>query len=88
MDEIASLRARGVFASRPPAYLADARQDISDRLLLSMMVNAGACSRLDLEQPAPQRRLNAELRGDRRQANGPWRLRRSRVECSRTDDAN
>ena len=80
MDEIAGFRARSVFAPRAPADFADARQDIGYRLLLSMMMDASTSSRLDLEQPAPQRRLDAELRCDRGQAHGAWRLCRSRVE--------
>ena len=55
MDEIAGFRARSVFASHAPADFADARQDIGDRLLLSMMMDARR-PRVDLEQPAPQRR--------------------------------
>src|SRR5260370_29769870 len=88
MDEIAGFRARSVFAPRAPADFADARQDIGDRLLLSMMMDARTGSRLDLEQPAPQRRLHAELRSDRGQAHGAWRLCRSRVESGRADNAN
>jgi hypothetical protein len=68
MDEIAGFRARGVFAPRAPADFAGAGQDIGDRLLLSMMMDACTGSRLDLEQPAPQRRLDAELRRDRGQS--------------------
>jgi hypothetical protein len=41
--------ARGVFAPHTPADVADAGQDISDRLLLSMMMDARTGSRLDLE---------------------------------------
>src|SRR5208337_5338044 len=88
MDEIAGFRARGVFASRAPADFADARQDIGYRLLLSMAMDASTSSRLDLEQPAPQRRLDAELRCDRGRAHGAWRLCRSRVESGRADNAN
>src|SRR5258708_19213601 len=88
MDEIAGFRARRIFAPGAPADFADARQDIGDRLLLSMMMDARTGSRLDLEQPAPQRRLNAELRCDRGQAHGAWRLCRSRVESGRFDNPN
>ena len=38
MDEIADLRARSAFTPRTPADFADIRQDIGDRLLLSMMM--------------------------------------------------
>jgi hypothetical protein len=65
MYEIAGFRARSVFAPRAPADFADARQDIGYRLLLSMMMDASTSSRFDLEQSAPQRRLDAELRCDR-----------------------
>ena len=64
MDEIAGFRARSVFAPRAPADFADARQDIGDRLLLSMMMDARTSARLDLEQSTPQRGLDAELRVD------------------------
>src|SRR5437868_14910568 len=82
MDEIAGFRARSVFAPRAPADFADAQQDIGDRLLLSMMMDARTGSRFDLEQPAPQRRLDAKLRCDRGQAHGAWRLCGSRVESA------
>ena len=62
--------------------------DIGDRLLLSMTMNARTRSRLDLEQPAPQRRLNAELRRDRGQAHGACCLCRSRIKSGRADNAN
>src|SRR6266446_7065676 len=88
MDEIADFRARGIFTPRAPADFADARQDIGDRLLLSMMMDARTGSRLDLEQPAPQRRLDAELWCDRGQAHRAWRLCRSRIESGRADNAN
>ena len=88
MDEIAGFRARAVFSPRAPADFADARQDVCDRLLLSMMVNSRTGSRLDLEQPAPQRRFDAELRRDRGQAHGAWRLCRSFVESGWADNAN
>src|SRR5271167_3769618 len=58
MDEITGLRTRSVFAPRAPADLADARQDISDGLLLSMMMDARTGSRFDFEQSAPQYRLD------------------------------
>ena len=60
-----------VFAPRAPADFADARQDICDRLLLSMMMDARTGSWFDLEQSAPQRRLDSELRRDRSQRTEP-----------------
>jgi hypothetical protein len=53
-----------------------------------MMVNSRTGSRLDLEQPAPQCRLDAELRRYRGQAHGAWRLRRSFVEFGWADNAD
>jgi hypothetical protein len=88
MDEIAGFRARNAFTPRAPADFADARQDIGNRLLLSMMMDARTGSRLDLEQPAPQRRLDAELRRYRGQAHGARRLCRSWVKSGRADNAN
>ena len=88
MDEIAGLRARSEFPPLAPADLADAGQHVGDRLLLSVMMDAGTGPRLDLEQAAPQRRLDADLRCDRGQARGARRLSRSRIESGRADDAN
>ena len=88
MDEVAGLCARNVLASRAPTDLADARQDIGDRLLLSVMMDARAGSRRDLKQPAPHCRLHAELGGHCGQAQGARRLCRSRVEFARADNAN
>src|SRR5258707_705919 len=88
MDEIAGFRGRGIFAARAPADFANARQDVGDRLLLTMMVNAGAGSRLDLEQAAPQHRVDAELWRDCCLAYGAWRLCRCLVEPGRADNAD
>jgi hypothetical protein len=88
MDEVARFRARGVFASRAPTHFADARQHIGDRLLLSVMMYTRTGSRIDLEQPTPQGRLNAELGCDRGEAHGTLRLCRSRVKSGRADNAN
>lgn len=88
MDEVAGLRARAMFASRAPADLADPRQDIGNRLLLAMMVDARASSRPDLEQPAPHLRWDAELRRDCGKAHGARRLRRSWIERGWADNAN
>ena len=88
MDEITGFRARSVFAPRAPADFADARQDIGDGLLLSMMMDAGTRPRLDLEQPAPQRRLDAELRCDRGESHRARCLRRSRVKSVRAHNTN
>src|SRR5258708_16141167 len=88
MDEIAGFRGRGTFSPRAPADFANARQDVGNRLLLAMMVNSRAGSRLDLEQPAPQHRVDAELWRDRCQAHRAWRLRRFLVEPGRADNAD
>jgi hypothetical protein len=88
MDEITSVRARRVFTPLAPTDVADAREDIGDGLLLAMMMDAGTGSRLDLEQPAPHCRVNAELRRDRSEAYGSRRLRRSRIKPGRGDDSN
>src|ERR1700730_7431731 len=88
MDKIAGFRRRRTFSPRAPADFANARQDVGDRLLLAMMVNARAGSRLDLEQDAPQRRVDAELWRDCCLAYGAWRLCRSLVEPGRADNAD
>jgi hypothetical protein len=64
MNEVTSSSGRQVFPARTPADFADARQDVSDRLLLAVMVNSGAGARLDFEQRAPHRRFDAEPRRD------------------------
>ena len=88
MNEIAGFRSRREFTPHSPADFTDARQDIGDRLLLSMMMNSRAGARSHLEQSAPQHRLDAELWRDRRQAHRSWRLRRSLIESGRTDNAD
>ena len=88
MDEVAGLRAGAVFTSRAPADLTEARQNIGNRLLLAVMVDARTSSGPDLEQPAPHLRLDAELRRDCGKAHGAWRLRRSWIECGWADNAN
>ena len=60
MDKVAGLRPRGELAPCAPPDLADAKKDERDRLLLSVMMNSGLRARLDLEQPAPYRRCDAE----------------------------
>jgi hypothetical protein len=88
MDEIASVRAGAVFTSRAPADLADARQNIGNRLLFAVMVDARASSGPDLEQPAPHLRWDAELRRDCGEAHGARGLRRFWIEGGWTDNAN
>src|SRR5277367_2231127 len=88
MDEVAGLRAGAVFTSRAPADLTEARQNIGNRLLLAVMVDARTSSGPDLEQPAPHLRLDAELRRHCGKAHGARRLRRSWIERGWTDNAN
>lgn len=64
MNEIAGACTRDRFASFAPADFADAGEDVSDRLLLSMMMDSRPRSRLHLEQSAPDGRCNAERRRD------------------------
>ena len=86
MNEIASFRARCRFSLCTPAYFADARQDVCDRLLLSVMVNSCTRSRFYLERTAPDCRSDAQCRRDSRTTFGAWRLGRSGIELSRADD--
>src|SRR5437879_5843614 len=88
MNEIAGLRARDRLSSLAPAYFADAGEDVSDRLLLSMMMNSRPRSRLYLEQTAPNRRRDAERRCDGRATFRARRLRRTSIEFSWADDVN
>jgi hypothetical protein len=71
MNEIAGLRTRNELTVVTPTDLANAREDVGDRLLLSVMVNAGPRSRFHgprsrfhLEQAAPDGGCNAERGGD------------------------
>src|SRR5437660_1900116 len=86
MDEVARLRARNALALRPPPNFADARQNICDRLLLAMMMDAGACLWPDLKKAAPQGRVDTELRRDGSQAQGAGSLCRSGMEFGRAED--
>ena len=86
MNEIARRRTRDRFSSRTPADVAGSRENVCDRLLFSVMVNARARSRFDHEQATPDRRRDTERRRDRGEAFGPRRLRRSLIEFSRADD--
>jgi len=53
-----------------------------------MVMDSGMGSWLDLEQPAPQRRLDTELRCDGGETHGAWCLCSSRIESGRADNAN
>jgi hypothetical protein len=71
----------------PPAYFADARQDVGDCLLLSMTMNASPPRpRFNLEQAAPDGRGDTERRRDSSTTFGVRRLRCPRVELSRAGD--
>ena len=86
MNEIASFRARCRFSLCTPAYFADARQDVCDRLLLSVMVNSCTRSRFNLERTAPDCRSDAQCRRDSRATFGARRLCCFMVEFIRADD--
>lgn len=88
MNEIPGRRASGKLASFAPAYLACAGEDVSDRLLVPMMMNSGPRSRLDLEQAAPDRGRDADFRRNGGSAFRARRLCRSAVKLTRTDDVN
>ena len=88
MDEVTNSCCRETLSLRTPPDFANTPEDVRDCVLLSMMVNSGARSWLDLEQPAPQHRVDAKLWCDRRQAFRAGGLRRSVVELRRTDDTN
>jgi hypothetical protein len=88
VNEISSPRARCKVAVRAPTHFACARQHICDGLLLAMMVNSRASARLDLEQAAPHRRLDAELRRNCSLAFRAGRLQRALVEFTGVNDTN
>ena len=88
MNEIAGLRARCEFAALAPTHFAYAGQHICDGLLLAMMVNSGAGTRLDLERAAPHRRFDAELRRNCSLAFRAGRLQGAPVEFTGMNDTN
>src|ERR1700761_5575503 len=88
VNKVAGLRCCAVFAAATPADLAHTRQDISDRLLLAVMMDTSSRPRFDLEQTAPKRRLNAELWRNRGKTDGTRRLCRAQVEAIGADDSN
>jgi hypothetical protein len=53
MNEITGLCARDKFPVFAPADFANAREDVGDRVLLSVMMNSSSRSRLYLEHSAP-----------------------------------
>ena len=86
MDEVTGLGACGEFAAFAPAHLALAFEYVGDGFLLAVMVDAGLRARLDDEDAAPQARLDAERRRERRLSLRTRRLRGSGVEALGTDD--
>src|ERR1700736_3838002 len=88
MNEVAGLRAAGVFPTRAPTDLTKSLQDIGDRLLRSMMVNSRSRPRPYLEEATPQDRFRAGFRRDRSQTLRTGCLRGSRGEVRGTDDTN
>ena len=71
-----------------PTNFADPLQHVGDGLLLAVMVYPGARSRHHLEQAAPQGRVYAAVRRNRRKAYGTRRLCGVLDKRGRTDDTN
>src|SRR5579863_374426 len=88
MQKIAGVRCCGELSSLAPTHQTCPREDIGDRILLSMVVNAGFAARRDDEYAAPHWANDALARGDRRQALRSWCLRRTSIECLWGDDAD
>src|ERR1700730_15722312 len=88
MYEIDGLCTRDRSSCVAPADFADAREDVGDRLLFSVMMYSGPESRSHLEQTAPDGRRNAKHRRDSGAAFGARCLRSVLIEFSRTDDAD
>src|SRR5277367_1940210 len=88
VNEIACLRARCEFAVRAPTHFGYARQNVCDGLLLAMMVNPCAGAWLDLEQAAPKRRCDAELRRNGGQAFRARCLQCALIEFTRVNNAD
>ena len=65
MNEIAGLGTRCELAVQTPPHFAHAGQNVCNGLLHAMMVNSRPGARLYLEQAAPHRRMDAELRRKR-----------------------
>src|ERR1700730_9691792 len=88
MYEIDGLCTRDRSSCVAPADFADAREDVGDRLLFSVMMYSGPESRSHLEQTAPDGRCNTERRCDSDATLRARSLRRFLVEFSRADDVD
>ncbi len=88
MDEITFLGAGGVFSPLAPANFANARKDICNCLLFSVVVNPCSRSRLHLKQSSPHRRVDTLLLRDRSLPVRTRRLGGSPIECAGADNAN
>src|SRR3984957_782544 len=73
VNEIARLCTRDRFSSFAPANFTDTRENVRDRLLFPVMMNACPGPWFHLEQPAPDGRRDTEGRRDRGTTLGTWR---------------
>jgi hypothetical protein len=88
MNKIAGPCTRDRFSSLAPANFADARKNVRDRLLFSVMMNSCPGPRFHLEQPAPDGGRDTERRRDRGTTLGTRRLRCCQIELRRPDDVD
>ena len=61
MNEVTGSCVRAEFPSLTPPYLANAVEDVRDRLLASVMVDSCPRAWLDFENTAPQGRIDEKL---------------------------
>jgi hypothetical protein len=88
MNKIARLCTRDRFSSFAPANFTDARENVRDRLLFPVMMNACPGPWFHLEQPAPDGGRDTERRRNRGTALGARRLRCCPIELRRADDVD
>lgn len=88
MNKFAGLRTAGVFSTRAPTDLTKSLQDVSNRLLRSVMMNSRSRPWPYLEEATPQGRVRAAFRRYRGQTLRTGCLRGSRGEVRGTDDTN
>src|ERR1700722_1872287 len=88
MNEIARACDGAELTALAPPHQALAFQNVGDRVLLAVMMDARAYPRLHAEEPTPDWCLDALMRGDGSQTLRPRRLLRACVELRGRDDAD
>jgi len=86
MDEVPTARDGTELTTFAPADKAISLEYIGDRLLLAMMMDTGAGTGLDDENPTPKRGLNSHVYGNGGTPFRPRRLGRTPIEGGGLDD--